>query len=222
MLHLNIPITHRLVSDALQRFPASKKACKFRKNLKVGKIYLAWSTHSHDGSWSDSMNQHLPPLRQNNCPPAGHSFMPSFMIGLAENASLINNCNQRRSQRDTHSFVRCLDYISIIHRAMWSGRLAASASACFWLYIHIFHCRSKQRTLLWDQIFVWKIIINVRSISKESWKLYLPQMEKNIFRSIPINRSAVFEPRHLGCRLAVHFTHDPHTLALFNSLILRH
>lgn len=41
-------------------------------------MIVSWNTHSHDGSWSDSINQHLPPFRQNSCPPAGHSFIPSF------------------------------------------------------------------------------------------------------------------------------------------------
>lgn len=47
-------------------------------------------------------------------------------------------------------------------------------------------------------------------------------MDKNIFCSIPIYRSAIFEPRHLRRRLSINPTHDLHFLALLNSQIGRH
>lgn len=49
----------------------------------------------------------------------------------------------------------------------------------------------------------------------------LPQMDKNIFCSIPIYRSAIFEPCHLRCWFSIHFTHNPHSFALLNSQIGR-
>lgn len=60
--------------------------------------------------------------------------------------------------------------------------------------------------------------VELRSIARFN----LPQMDKNIFCSIPIYRAAIFEPRHLRCRLAIHFTHNPHTLALLHCQVGRH
>lgn len=76
MLHLNIHITHQSVFPRArgEKSVFWREGWTFRKQSahKVAKAY------SQDGSFSSSMYRHLPPLRQNDCPPAGHSFMPSF------------------------------------------------------------------------------------------------------------------------------------------------
>lgn len=154
MLHLNIHITRQLV------FLEREEKSVFRRE---GWTFRKQSTSQ---SYKSLLARRL--LQQLDVPTLAavetkrlsarwallHTLVQWFCCGREEKG-FGDHCDDHGM---TYSFVRCLDYVSIIHRATWSGKLASSASTCFWLYIHIFRCRSMQRTLLWDQIFVCKEI----------------------------------------------------------------